>query len=90
MVQHPTCAIPKRSILTKEDLCRFESSEAFLKFTSFLEALNAAVIGKTLQTKTNPSRTIIKILELLKTIKSFVEEIPAAPMGKSRFGYLKM
>ncbi|KAJ1975031.1 hypothetical protein H4R34_004494, partial [Dimargaris verticillata] len=43
-----TTLLPEPRILTKEDLQEFQHSPAYAQFMGLIEALNSAVIGKTL------------------------------------------
>jgi serine/threonine-protein phosphatase 2A activator len=86
MIHEKVCIIPKRSILTREDLEKFQESPAFHKFTVFLEKLSESVKGKTLRAPTQKSDVIIALQLILQTIKSWIADIDAAPEGKSRFG----
>ena len=52
---HPSFTIPKRAILTKEDLDRFHNSEAYDKVLGFILRLNDSVRGQTLKTETTKS-----------------------------------
>ena len=86
-------AAPKRSILTLEDLERFQSSPAYEKYFGFIQMMNNAIKNKKLKEKrsvdwaaVNPKGAIHVISYLLRQICDWIEEIPAHEVGLSRFG----
>lgn len=80
------CMIPKRAILTREDLDRFTESATHNSYMSFISDLSDSVLGKTLTQNVFRSNTIVLIMNLLETLQSWCDEIEAAPEGTSRFG----
>lgn len=83
---HPTK--PSRAILTSLDLDNFQHSPAHQKFIGFIELLNSSIKNKTLKdTKQRLEKDMISVLQgILKEIKGWIDEIPAAEIGLSRFG----
>lgn len=79
-------SIPKRSILTNEDLANFTQSSTFNTFVAFIEQLSDSVRGKLLTDPLELSPALGKLSNLLDTIGSWAGDIDAAPEGKSRFG----
>lgn len=81
--------IPVRQILTKEDLDKFLESDTYHSFINFILRLNEAVKNKpnnhpSLATST--SENILKIVNILDTLESWVQEFPPKTDVKSRFG----
>ncbi|CAI2189807.1 11024_t:CDS:2, partial [Funneliformis geosporum] len=81
-----TFIVPKRQILTKEDLEKFHESDAFNDFIGFIERLNNSVKGLSLITECFISPTLLKMLEILDQVNNYCEEIPPVQNEKSRFG----
>ncbi|KAJ3261967.1 Serine/threonine-protein phosphatase 2A activator 2 [Boothiomyces macroporosus] len=81
-----TPRIPKREILTKSDLERFQTSETYEKYMGFITKLNEAVVDKPLDYSADKSDNITFLMELLDKLKAWVDEIPPADVGLSRFG----
>ncbi|RHZ72688.1 hypothetical protein Glove_241g58 [Diversispora epigaea] len=78
--------IPKREILTKEDLERFQESQSYSDFFSFIERLNESVKGQKLSTECVLSLILVKILEILDTVNKYRIKLPPVNNEKSRFG----
>ncbi|CAG8594610.1 29333_t:CDS:2 [Gigaspora margarita] len=81
-----TFKIPKRQILTKDDLDKFQESQAYEEYTSFVIRLNDSVKGLKLTTECIVSSALINILEILDTVNTYCSEIPPVSNEKSRFG----
>ncbi|RIB08558.1 Phosphotyrosyl phosphatase activator [Gigaspora rosea] len=81
-----TFKIPKRQILTKDDLDKFQESQAYEEYTSFVMRLNDSVKGLKLTTECIVSSALINILEILDTVNTYCTEIPPVSNEKSRFG----
>ncbi|CAG8552068.1 2741_t:CDS:2 [Funneliformis caledonium] len=86
MAATTTFIVPKRQILTKEDLEKFHDSDAFNEFIGFIERLNNSVKGLSLTTECFISPTLSKMLEILDQMNAYCEEIPPVQNEKSRFG----
>ncbi|CAB4397211.1 unnamed protein product [Rhizophagus irregularis] len=81
-----TFMVPKRQILTKDDLEKFRESDAYNDYVGFTERLNNSVKGLSLSTECFISPTLSKMLELLNKANTYCEEIPPVQNEKSRFG----
>ncbi|CAG8558933.1 2904_t:CDS:2 [Dentiscutata erythropus] len=81
-----TFRIPKRQILTKDDLDKFQESQAYEEYTSFIMRLNDSVKGLKLTTECIVSSALVNILEILDTVNTYCTEIPPVNNEKSRFG----
>ncbi|KAJ3034781.1 Serine/threonine-protein phosphatase 2A activator 2 [Rhizophlyctis rosea] len=77
---------PKRAILTKEDLERFQTSDAYDKILGFILRLNDSVRGKKLTTETTKSAVVTRLLDILDELDGWVKEIAPVENTKSRFG----
>ncbi|KAJ8326950.1 Serine/threonine-protein phosphatase 2A activator 2 [Batrachochytrium dendrobatidis] len=82
----PSDALPRRAILTKEDLERFQTSPACQDFINFLTDLNQSVRNITLSTAVAESPNITKLLSVLETLDGWTVDLPPDEEGKSRFG----
>ncbi|CAG8711830.1 12668_t:CDS:2, partial [Cetraspora pellucida] len=81
-----TFIIPKRKILTKDDLDKFQESQAYEEYASFIVRLNDSVKGLKLTTECIVSPALVNILEILDTVNTYCKEIPPVNNEKSRFG----
>ncbi|CAG8676800.1 2243_t:CDS:2 [Cetraspora pellucida] len=81
-----TFMIPKRQILTKDDLDKFQESQAYEEYASFIVRLNDSVKGLKLTTECIVSPALVNILEILDTVNTYCKEIPPVNNEKSRFG----
>ncbi|KAJ3218645.1 Serine/threonine-protein phosphatase 2A activator 2 [Dinochytrium kinnereticum] len=77
---------PTKSILSKEDLERWQTSETYRDFLDFIERLNISVKNTPLSANVFQSETVLALLDCLNTLESWCDEIPAHSDGKSRFG----
>ena len=78
-------SLPKRSILTSQDLKDFQSSTAYQSFTGFLEALNESVKDRSLLDPLEVSPAVQQVLDLLDTLEGWCQVIPPQNTS-SRFG----
>ncbi|CAG8578237.1 9939_t:CDS:2 [Ambispora gerdemannii] len=78
--------VPKRKILTKEDLQRFQESSAFQEYFAFIERLNESIKSLKLSTDCVVSQVVQNIIDVLDIVNSYCEEIPPVRNEKSRFG----
>jgi len=78
--------IPRKQILTKEDLERFQKSQAYEDYMNFILDLNMAVRNVTSRAECHTSEVVVKLMELLNTLKSWIEEFPPDTIIKTRYG----
>ncbi|KAL2913525.1 Serine/threonine-protein phosphatase 2A activator 2 [Polyrhizophydium stewartii] len=77
---------PRRAILTKDDLERFQTSQAFADYVGFVEALSGSVRNVTLRTDVPVSAPVAALLAVLDRLDSWVADLPPDDNTKSRFG----
>jgi serine/threonine-protein phosphatase 2A activator len=82
--------IPRKYIHDAEDITTFLSSEGYLRLMSFIEKVNEAVLNKTilgtkLPTTTSDADLLLKLQEILRTMKMWINEYPPLPQPM-RFG----
>ncbi|CAH1763471.1 14472_t:CDS:2 [Entrophospora sp. SA101] len=78
--------VPKRQILTKDDLEKFKESQAHEDYISFVIRLNDSVKGLKLSDDCVVSVFLSNVLEILDTVNSYCNKIPPVQNEKSRFG----
>ncbi|KAF9929627.1 Serine/threonine-protein phosphatase 2A activator 2 [Linnemannia zychae] len=78
--------VPRREILTKEDLELFHASATYAAIFDFLEALNDSVIGVVSTAECYESEVIKGMLEVLDLVNHVTEEYPPETGHESRFG----
>ncbi|KAK9720598.1 Serine/threonine-protein phosphatase 2A activator 2 [Basidiobolus ranarum] len=78
--------IPTRQILTQEDLARFFESDCYAEFLDFILELNEAVVGKTTRFDCQVSTVVEKLIDILKTLVQWIDEIKPEDNAQSRFG----
>ncbi|KAF9162715.1 Serine/threonine-protein phosphatase 2A activator 2 [Actinomortierella ambigua] len=78
--------VPKREILTKEDLERFHASDAYKKIFDFLDELNEAVVGVTTTADCHVSEVTQKMLQVLDEVAQVAKDYPPESGHESRFG----
>nr|CAG8478672.1 11251_t:CDS:2 [Entrophospora candida] len=78
--------VPKRQILTKDDLEKFKESQAYEDYISFVIRLNDSVKGLKLNDDCVVSVFLSNVLEILDTVNSYCNKIPPVQNEKSRFG----
>ncbi|KAJ3289929.1 Serine/threonine-protein phosphatase 2A activator 2 [Borealophlyctis nickersoniae] len=78
--------VPTRAILSKEDLDRFQTSDAHGLILGFIERLNTAVRGKTLRAEAYHSPVVNSLITLLDTLEEYIKDAPPVENTKSRFG----
>ncbi|KAN0136948.1 hypothetical protein V8E53_005389 [Lactarius tabidus] len=76
----------QKAILTKEQLEAFQASNAYASITSYVEALNNAVIGVKLTDEIAASQGITALLEVLDRVEALAKETPPVDNATSRFG----
>ncbi|CAG8475567.1 8876_t:CDS:2 [Paraglomus brasilianum] len=78
--------IPRKEILTRDDLAKFHESEAYEEFLNFIVRLNNSVKGLPLSTECHVSQVVQHMLEVLNTVNSYCDEIPPLHNKQSRYG----
>ncbi|KAF9429697.1 Serine/threonine-protein phosphatase 2A activator 2 [Entomortierella beljakovae] len=81
-----TFVVPRKEILTKEDLDLFHASPTYASLFDFLEALNESVVGVPSTAECHESEIVKGMLELLDNVNNIVEEYPPETGHESRFG----
>ncbi|RKP05595.1 hypothetical protein THASP1DRAFT_32567 [Thamnocephalis sphaerospora] len=77
--------VPKRRILSQEDLKRFEASPVYADYMGFLEQLNQAVLDTPTRTECDRTPVIDHLVTLLDTLKQWCDEIQPDE-HRTRFG----
>ncbi|RUP48221.1 hypothetical protein BC936DRAFT_144820 [Jimgerdemannia flammicorona] len=78
--------LPRKKILTKDDLAHFHSSPAYAEYVAFVEQLNRSVQGLTIQADLVQSHVVTSILSILDTLTQWSADIPPVENKLSRFG----
>ncbi|ORY76365.1 serine/threonine-protein phosphatase 2A activator 2 [Protomyces lactucae-debilis] len=78
--------VPRRRILSDQDLQLFQDSPAYTSLTDFIEQLNTAVVGKPNTASCTLSPAVQAILDLLDGLQRLIEAHPPVDNDKSRFG----
>lgn len=78
--------IPGKRILSSAQLTAFQSSATYNTITSYIEVLNASVVGVRLTDVCSESLGINAILRLLDQIEQLAHETPPVENKASRFG----
>lgn len=78
--------VPRKKILTKDDLTLFQTSAAYADYTAFIEQLNSSVQGKKIEADVIQSPVVITILSILETLEQWSVDIPPVENKLSRFG----
>ncbi|KAG0197261.1 Serine/threonine-protein phosphatase 2A activator 2 [Mortierella sp. GBA30] len=81
-----TFVVPRREILTKEDLELFHESPTYASLFEFLEALNESVIGVVSTAECYQSEVVRGMLDILDHVNQVTEEYPPETGHESRFG----
>ncbi|ORY03355.1 putative serine/threonine-protein phosphatase 2A activator [Basidiobolus meristosporus CBS 931.73] len=81
-----TFRVPTRQILTPEDLARFLESDCYEEYLGFIIALNEQVVGKPTRTDCHISPVVEKLLNIIKRLSDWVDEIQPVHNEQSRFG----
>ncbi|KAK3810551.1 MAG: hypothetical protein J3R72DRAFT_376839 [Linnemannia gamsii] len=79
-------AVPRREILTKEDLELFHGSASYTALFDFLDALNESVVGVVSTADCYQSEVVKGMLETLDLVNQVTEEYPPETGHESRFG----
>ncbi|KAI7825109.1 Phosphotyrosyl phosphatase activator [Gamsiella multidivaricata] len=78
--------VPRKEILTKEDLELFHASPTYANLFEFLEALNESVVGVVSTADCYESEVVKGMLETLDLVNDVTEEYPPETGHESRFG----
>lgn len=78
--------IPRRRILSQEDLDVFQKSEAYSDLINFVEELNNAILGMPNSSECYVSSTCQGVLDILDSIHKKIDDHPAVNNDLSRFG----
>ncbi|KAF9902654.1 Serine/threonine-protein phosphatase 2A activator 2 [Linnemannia zychae] len=78
--------VPRREILTKEDLELFHGSATYAALFDFLDALNESVVGVVSTADCYQSEVVKGMLETLDLVNQVTEEYPPETGHESRFG----
>ncbi|KAF9914303.1 Serine/threonine-protein phosphatase 2A activator 2, partial [Lobosporangium transversale] len=83
---HDAFAVPRKEILTKDDLELFHVSASYASLFEFLEALNESIIGVVSTAECYESEVVKGMLETLDLVNDVAEEYPPESGHESRFG----
>ncbi|KAF9130507.1 Serine/threonine-protein phosphatase 2A activator 2 [Mortierella sp. 14UC] len=78
--------VPRREILTKEDLDLFHRSATYAALFDFLDVLNESVVGVVSTANCYQSEIVKGMLETLDLVNQVAEEYPPETGHESRFG----
>ncbi|KAF9173950.1 Serine/threonine-protein phosphatase 2A activator 2 [Mortierella sp. AD010] len=78
--------VPRKEILTKEDLELFHASTTYANLFDLLEALNESVVGVVSTADCYESEVVKGMLETLDLVNDITEEYPPEAGHESRFG----
>ncbi|KAM3583218.1 Serine/threonine-protein phosphatase 2A activator [Umbelopsis sp. WA50703] len=76
---------PVKRIFNDKDIVPFVQSEAFARIVNFVKLLNTSVLNKKISDPCHESSNTKRILTLLDTISSWIDDFPPAPNAQ-RFG----
>ncbi|KAG0266353.1 Serine/threonine-protein phosphatase 2A activator 2 [Mortierella polycephala] len=78
--------VPRKEILTKEDLELFHASPTYASLFEFLEILNESVVGVVSTAECHKSEVIEGMLNTLDLVDQITEQYPPETGHESRFG----
>ncbi|KAF8965796.1 hypothetical protein BDZ97DRAFT_1811064 [Flammula alnicola] len=78
--------VPRKAILTKEQLQYFQESKTHKDIVSYIKTLNNAVIGTKLTDECSTSNGVVAVLDLLDQVEKIAKETPPVDNAASRFG----
>jgi len=78
--------VPRKIILSKEQLEYFQGSKTYQDIISYIESLNNAVIGAKLTDDCHMSSGVTAVLDVLDKIAQVAKDIPPVDNAASRFG----
>ncbi|KAI9141649.1 phosphotyrosyl phosphatase activator [Paraphysoderma sedebokerense] len=83
---HNAFCVPRRKIITKDDLTHFLDSQACNDYLNFILKLNTSVQGLKISDNVGASPIIQQLLSLLDSIAAIATSTPPDKTTKSRFG----
>ncbi|KAG0091427.1 Serine/threonine-protein phosphatase 2A activator 2 [Podila epicladia] len=78
--------VPRREILTKDDLELFHGSETYTSLFEFLDRLNESVVGVVSTAECYQSEVVKGMLEVLDRVNDVSQQYPPETGHESRFG----
>ncbi|KAF9372137.1 Serine/threonine-protein phosphatase 2A activator 2 [Podila verticillata] len=78
--------VPRREILTKDDLELFHGSETYASLFEFLDKLNESVVGVVSTAECLQSEVVTGMLEVLDRVNDVSQQYPPESGHESRFG----
>ncbi|KAG0025454.1 Serine/threonine-protein phosphatase 2A activator 2 [Podila clonocystis] len=78
--------VPRREILTKDDLELFHGSETYASLFEFLDKLNESVVGVVSTVECYQSEVVKGMLEVLDRVNDVSQQYPPETGHESRFG----
>nr|XP_058958551.1 serine/threonine-protein phosphatase 2A activator-like [Pocillopora verrucosa] len=78
-------AEPKREILNRNDVVKWEKSQAYSDYLGFILTLNDAVKGKKMSVDCSTSEALTKLITMLETMDTWIDETPPIDQPQ-RFG----
>ncbi|PPQ69047.1 hypothetical protein CVT26_003756, partial [Gymnopilus dilepis] len=78
--------VPRKAILSKEQLEYFQQSQTHKDIVSYIETLNEAVVGVKLTDECSSSPGVIAILDVLDKVEQIAKDTPPVDNAASRFG----
>ena len=78
--------VPRKAILTKDQLEFFQTSKTRQEIVSYIEVLNDAVVGVRLNDECSLSTGAIAVLVLLDSVERVAKDTPPVENSASRFG----
>ncbi|KAF8905950.1 hypothetical protein CPB84DRAFT_535064 [Gymnopilus junonius] len=78
--------IPRKAILTKDQLEYFQQSQTHKDIVSYIETLNDAVVGSKLTDDCSSSPGVLAILDVIEKVEQLVKDTPPVDNAASRFG----
>lgn len=82
----PNYQLPRKCILTHDQLSAFQSSNTHNQLVSYIETLNEAVVGIKLTDRCSESKGVQAILQALDKVEEIAKATPAVDNSASRFG----
>ncbi|KAI0252737.1 Phosphotyrosyl phosphatase activator [Lactifluus subvellereus] len=76
----------QKAILSNEQLAAFQSSKTYAIITSYIEALNSAVVGVKLTDDVAQSQGVTALIAVLDRVEGLAKETPPVDNAASRFG----
>ncbi|KAI9448649.1 Phosphotyrosyl phosphatase activator [Russula earlei] len=77
---------PQKAIVFKEQLTAFQSSNVYVKITTYIETLNSAVVGLKLTDVGALLQGVAALVEVLNRVEALAKATPPEDNAASRFG----